>query len=1440
MSHHFIRWMLLIACLCACSQHAHAAALAIDGNLNPRIMPLGDSITAGYSLSVGGYRSKLRDQLVGAGYSFTYVGSQDSYNPSGMTGLNHEGHSGWTTPQLTAIVNGSFSSNSTSATTIISTSNPDVILLMIGTNDMLGGGATLNADYSDLLTAIFVKNTSIRVIVYPMIYCSVFSDVQADNVTYGGRDIQFINGVNVVASRSQSSLVHTVTAFQRAGRRITFFDGMTSVVTAVNCHDTAVLVDGVHPTAPTYAAMGDAVLRSLQDVTPGAVPSNIAPTRPSGMLATPNGNGFDVSWTVNSLNETGFAIEATTDPLFVANIVSFPVAAASNSATITGLQANSTYYLRVHAANGAGSSPSTFPIKSDSGSGSSSGTVATPTLSPAPGTYSSAQSVTLACSTAGATIHYTTDGSTPTASSAVYAGAIAVTSTTAIQAIATASGMTNSAVASGTYTIAIISPPPATVATPTFTPAPGTYSSAQSVTIACSTAGATIHYTTDGSTPTASSAVYAGAISVTTTTTVKAMAAAPGMTDSSVASSSYTIAGGTIVSPPSNVVATGETSTQINVTWTNPGSATAVEVQYDTNSAFSSPLSLVLDGAADYAQLSHLTPATTYYVRVCCRNGSPSSAWVTGQAPTLVLTDVILVGDSITYSWGYTKNGTTIVSRAIPGDMSTNANDRFFSDVIIARPRLVTILIGTNDIANGVQLATVENNIAAMVQLAKSHGIGVILGTVLPAGNTSARPDATIQSLNTWIVSYAGSQGLFVADYNTAFSPYDSTDFVDGLHPNAQGYGIMSAVMNAVLPTALSAQGPGFGSAPTDPLAYVAGGNLLNGNVFGDGSANPAFAWDANSSTMFESGSANGSNGYTGIDLGGSFQLTGYRFLARQDSLYGRSFGGRLQGSNTSSTTGYSDITIITLMPFPNRTVAYGIAGPTTYRWIRYFSPTGGLCDVSDVSLYGTSSASSAVATPTFTPAPGTYGSAQTVTIACSTAGATMHYTTDGSTPTASSTVYAGAITVTSTTTIQAIATASGMTNSAVASGTYTIAIVPPPPTTVATPTFTPAPGTYSSAQSVTIACSTSGASIHYTTDGSTPTASSVIYAGAITVGSTTTIQAIATGSGMTTSNVASATYTITSVPPPATVATPTFTPPPGSYSTAQSVTIACSTAGANIRYTTDGSTPNGLSTIYMGPIAVSATTTIKAIGVATGMTTSSVASATYTITGVPPPPATVATPTFTPPSGTYSSAQSVTITCSTAGATIHYTTDGATPTASSTVYAGAIAVASTTTIQAIATATGMTNSAVASATYTITSVPPPASVATPTFTPAPGTYSSAQSVTIGCSTAGATIHYTTDGSIPSASSTVYAGTITVSSTTTLQAIATATGMTNSAVASATYTITREDASASNHPFAESMDNSSTGCGSGSLVGLIFMTAVMGGLRCVQRRCMSA
>ena len=129
---------------------------------------------------------------------------------------------------------------------------------------------------------------------------------------------------------------------------------------------------------------------------------------------------------------------------------------------------------------------------------------------------------------------------------------------------------------------------------------------------------------------------------------------------------------------------------------------------------------------------------------------------------------------------------------------------------------------------------------------------------------------------------------------------------------------------------------------------------------------------------------------------------------------------------------------------------------------------------------------------------------------------------------------------------------------------------VTPQPEQVATPTFDPEEGEYTVVLNVAINCETEDATIHYTTDGTEPTAESPVYGAPIEVAETMTIKAIAMKADMTDSEVASATYTI-NLPAPEPVATPTFSLVSGSYTGVQTLNLNCETEGATISYSTDG-----------------------------------------------------------------------------------------------------------------------------------------------------------------------------------------------------------------------------------------------------------------------------
>lgn len=172
--------------------------------------------------------------------------------------------------------------------------------------------------------------------------------------------------------------------------------------------------------------------------------------------------------------------------------------------------------------------------------------------------------------------------------------------------------------------------------------------------------------------------------------------------------------------------------------------------------------------------------------------------------------DIVFIGDSITEIWGYAQPDLFaggIVNRGISGQTSPQILLRFMPDVIALKPQAVHLMCGVNDIAGNTgptTLADYQNNILAMLDLARVHDIQVILASLTPVScnwrpSAVTDPGARVRQINTWLANLASDQGLIFADYRTVLADTSGDlrpDYHrDGLHPNQAGYAAMKPVV---------------------------------------------------------------------------------------------------------------------------------------------------------------------------------------------------------------------------------------------------------------------------------------------------------------------------------------------------------------------------------------------------------------------------------------------------------------------------------------------------------------------------------------------------------------------------------------------------------------------------------------------------------------------
>ena len=145
-----------------------------------------------------------------------------------------------------------------------------------------------------------------------------------------------------------------------------------------------------------------------------------------------------------------------------------------------------------------------------------------------------------------------------------------------------------------------------------------------------------------------------------------------------------------------------------------------------------------------------------------------------------------------------------VLNRGINAQRSDQIRARFERDVVEAKPAVVVIIAGVNDVYQGLSASHVTGQLRAMYDRAKQAGIRVVAGTIIPYNTATPEQNARMHEINLWIRNLADADGnIDVADTRAAAAAADNPDLLadspDGLHPTAAGYRRMAEAVQRVL-----------------------------------------------------------------------------------------------------------------------------------------------------------------------------------------------------------------------------------------------------------------------------------------------------------------------------------------------------------------------------------------------------------------------------------------------------------------------------------------------------------------------------------------------------------------------------------------------------------------------------------------------------------------
>jgi lysophospholipase L1-like esterase len=151
-----------------------------------------------------------------------------------------------------------------------------------------------------------------------------------------------------------------------------------------------------------------------------------------------------------------------------------------------------------------------------------------------------------------------------------------------------------------------------------------------------------------------------------------------------------------------------------------------------------------------------------------------------------------------------------VLNRGVNGERSDQIRGRFARDAAQARPAVVVIIAGVNDVYQGRSAESVQRELDAMYTAARAAKIVVVAGTIIPFNVASADQNARMRAINDWIRAYADMHGadMVFCDTRAAVAAPGQPDRLvsspDDLHPSPAGYKLMAAALEPAIARAVS------------------------------------------------------------------------------------------------------------------------------------------------------------------------------------------------------------------------------------------------------------------------------------------------------------------------------------------------------------------------------------------------------------------------------------------------------------------------------------------------------------------------------------------------------------------------------------------------------------------------------------------------------------